>query len=137
MNTKMIIEEQKYIKPVALINIDRQDLTVVNNKILNFFIYLSTFKHEIDKQLFIPNCVQTTTLKEIAFGIGNKTRRKNDLKKSLIGLAKATARYGVFNIENSSNVVKQKSEGVMSYIDFLEIHDDDRVEYKLGERFYI
>ena len=108
------IENIQYIKPVGLINIDRSELTAVNNKILNFFVYLSTSEYEINKQLFIPNTVQNTTLSRIAKGIEDRSRQSARLKKSVLDLAKATAHYGVFNFEGDTSVVKRTSEGLMS-----------------------
>lgn len=134
--TPKLENNSKYIKPVALININRQELTVMNNKILNYFIYLSTSNQDIDKQLFINNIKQKTSLTSIAKGINMTTRRKEDLIKSIINLGKATANYGVFSLENDSNEIKQKSEGVMTYVDFVEILDNGQVNYKLGEKFF-
>ena len=133
-----IVDESCYTKPAALIDINRKELTVVSNKVLNFFIQQSTSGFEIDKNGKFINEAQCTNLSTISKGIGSRSREMERLKENILRLGSSSARYGVINLEKDAHKNKENIgiEGRMSYVDFIEIHQDGTVKYKLGEKFF-
>jgi len=133
-----IVDDQKYIKPTALVNIDRKELTVMSNKVLNFFIHQATSSYEIDKNNKLVNEIKYTNLSTIRKGIDDYSRQPKRLKANILKLGSASARYGVVHFDKDSlkNKINSEIEGTMSYVDFIEIYQDGTVKYKLGEKFF-
>ena len=140
-------------KPRKLITISRSNLTILETKILNYFIWrhywgahenpeykikretLDLYKEEEKIGKYI------TTLSEIKKNINFTSRSTKELVESLHSLVEKAAHYDVFSLDPEEGEIVRKSQGAMSYVDFVDIQEpakgrkDRIVTYSLGRRF--
>ena len=154
MDHKMQIDKKNIAaKPRKLITISRSNLTMLETKILNYFVWrhywgasenpeykikretLELYKEEEKIGKYI------TTLSEIKKNINFTSRSTKELVENLHSLVEKAAHYDVFSLDPEEGKIVRKSQGAMSYVDFVDIQEpakgrkDRIVTYSLGRRF--
>lgn len=137
-------------KPRTFITISRNNLTVTEAKVLNFFTHKHFWGAERNSNykpatldLFANIATQgeyITTIAEIRKNINFKNRSPQRLIDSLKALAKKSIEYDVFAYNSENINIEKSKEGVINFFDFVEIQTpakgrDRIVYYSLGKKF--